>query len=276
MHNKSAEYAPWASLVVGVDQGDGWLRVADGYLPMEVNGVPVLLRRERAGRPTPMPLDFARAAEAEHQVMMPKDPTPAPLSYEVGEWVQFRSKRGDWYPAQITFATNLENTYHVTVRLDDGYTVYPVSYVHASRLRKTKAEKKPVNPDANPLCQKDNCILVRVKTNSSKELFISLSQKVKTEMLMQMACNRLKIGLEECKRRATFTKNGHALDLNTHVHEAGLQDHDMLQMSLTPESAVDQLLNAKLPTPETPAPQALERSDAPSSDSIEDLFKNIA
>jgi len=35
--------APWNSVVRGEDQGDGWLKVADGrYLPMRVNGYPVL------------------------------------------------------------------------------------------------------------------------------------------------------------------------------------------------------------------------------------------
>lgn len=35
--------APWSSVVVGEDQGDGWLKVADGrLLPMNIQGVPVL------------------------------------------------------------------------------------------------------------------------------------------------------------------------------------------------------------------------------------------
>ncbi|CAK9035947.1 unnamed protein product [Durusdinium trenchii] len=35
--------APWNSMVIGEDQGDGWLKVADGrLLPMSMNGVPVL------------------------------------------------------------------------------------------------------------------------------------------------------------------------------------------------------------------------------------------
>jgi len=276
MHNKSAEYAPWASLVVGRDEGDGWLRVADGFLPMEVNGAPVLIKRERLGKPTPMPLDFARAVEKQHQVLMPKDPTPAPLSYDIGEWVQFRSKKGEWYPAQVSGNTNLANTYHVTVRLDDGYTVYPVTYVHASRLKKTSPEKKPVDPDANPLCQKDGCILVRVRTNSSSELFISVSKKVKTENLQRMACNRLKIGLDECQRRTKLHKNGAELDGKAHIHEAGLEDHDIVDMNVVAETAIDQLLNAKMPIAQTATPQSLDRNDEPSADTIEELLKNIA
>jgi len=34
--------APWGSIVIGVDEGDGWLRVGGRYLPIEINGAPVL------------------------------------------------------------------------------------------------------------------------------------------------------------------------------------------------------------------------------------------
>ncbi|CAE7886523.1 pntB, partial [Symbiodinium sp. KB8] len=35
--------AAWGSSVVGTDEGDGWLRVEGrGFLPMFVNGIPVL------------------------------------------------------------------------------------------------------------------------------------------------------------------------------------------------------------------------------------------
>jgi len=35
----------WGSMISGVDEGDGWLRVGDCYLPMEVNGKPVIFRK---------------------------------------------------------------------------------------------------------------------------------------------------------------------------------------------------------------------------------------
>jgi len=40
-----AEYgAPWGCTVQGVEDGDGWLRVGHRYLPMELDGMPVLRR----------------------------------------------------------------------------------------------------------------------------------------------------------------------------------------------------------------------------------------
>lgn len=55
--------APWNSVVRGEDQGDGWLKVADGrYLPMRVNGYPVLKASDSLGSKS---IDETAAAEEE-------------------------------------------------------------------------------------------------------------------------------------------------------------------------------------------------------------------
>merc|ERR1711879_892872 len=38
--------APWGCIVKGVEVGDGWLRVGHRYLPMELEGMPVLHRMD--------------------------------------------------------------------------------------------------------------------------------------------------------------------------------------------------------------------------------------
>lgn len=38
--------APWGTSVVGTDEGDGWVRVGEYYLPMVMNGARVLIRQE--------------------------------------------------------------------------------------------------------------------------------------------------------------------------------------------------------------------------------------
>jgi len=38
-------YKAWGTTVAGVDQGDGWLKVGDQYLPMSINGTQVLTRK---------------------------------------------------------------------------------------------------------------------------------------------------------------------------------------------------------------------------------------
>jgi len=40
--NATTAHPHWGDLVAGADEGDGWLRVADRYLPMEVDGIKVL------------------------------------------------------------------------------------------------------------------------------------------------------------------------------------------------------------------------------------------
>lgn len=44
LDNKSdaKHIAPWGSVVTGVDEKDGWLRVGQHFLPMKLNGVPVV------------------------------------------------------------------------------------------------------------------------------------------------------------------------------------------------------------------------------------------
>jgi len=44
--------AAWGSIVCGIDEGDGWVKVAEKYLPMEVNGKQVLFAKVPLARTT--------------------------------------------------------------------------------------------------------------------------------------------------------------------------------------------------------------------------------
>lgn len=42
--DEDSAVVPWGTTCVGYDAGDGWLKVGDRFLPMEVQGIPVLVR----------------------------------------------------------------------------------------------------------------------------------------------------------------------------------------------------------------------------------------
>eukprot|EP00413_Alexandrium_margalefii_P012819 CAMPEP_0204536216 /NCGR_PEP_ID=MMETSP0661-20131031/14295_1 /ASSEMBLY_ACC=CAM_ASM_000606 /TAXON_ID=109239 /ORGANISM="Alexandrium margalefi, Strain AMGDE01CS-322" /LENGTH=402 /DNA_ID=CAMNT_0051542733 /DNA_START=65 /DNA_END=1273 /DNA_ORIENTATION=+ len=244
--NKSIDYAPWGSLLTGTDEQDGWLRTESGFVPFEVNGVPVLVRKDREeSESVALPAEFARAAERAQQAMQPKDPTPMPLNFVVGERVEFRTKRGDWFPAQVSANAGRHDIYHVVVRADE-YTMYPVSNVHASRLRKISEPAVHV-PQAgeSPMCQKEGCLLIRVRASTGKEMFMHMSKRMRLEMLMKMACNRLKIE-EGCTEQSKFRFHGKSIDPTMHLEESGLADQDVVDMNVviisTTRDPIDRLL----------------------------------
>jgi len=45
----SQDGAPWETIVMGEDTGDGWLKVGDKYLPFESNGVPIMIEATGEG-----------------------------------------------------------------------------------------------------------------------------------------------------------------------------------------------------------------------------------
>jgi hypothetical protein len=55
--------AAWGSVISGVDEGDGWVRVGEKYLPMEVKGKQVLFAKVPLARTTSGTLFFSTSKD---------------------------------------------------------------------------------------------------------------------------------------------------------------------------------------------------------------------
>jgi len=274
MADKGVDYAPWGTLIVGSEEDGGWVKTADGvYLPTMVHGADVLLRKDRdTSGPVTLPISFARAAEERRLAMQPKDIVPEPLDYEVGEKVEMRTKAGEWITAQVVGNASHAHTYNVVAR-PNKYTVYPVSNVHASRLRKTNVPAHVPQPGESPMCQELGCMMIRVRVDmpedaltgdatgknrtglngtahakggangtssnrtsdddfESRVFGLNMPGKMRLEMLMRMACNKLRVEWEKCRDSATLTFNGQAVRPSDRVEELGLSGEDVVDMRL--------------------------------------------
>jgi len=250
MSDKSEEYAPWGSLVVGHDDDDGWVKTSAGYLPYVVHGIQVLERRERAGTNTfPVFERFVEALKANYSTPAPldefKEPEPE-LKFEMGEHGEFRTKGGDFFPMQVTSPGSLPGTYNIAVRPND-YTVYPVTNVDIRRLRKN-LERVPKEGEA-PACRKEGCFIVRVRNEMGREFLLQVSKHGKLDMLMKMVCNRMQINWDTCQTDYVFQNKGEHLNPLTPVRESNLQDQTTVEMVFLKRMA--RLTEDNFPEPET-------------------------
>jgi len=220
LKDSSEAIAPWNTLVVGSDEEDGWLKTSQGYLPMHVKGVPVLSRRER-------PEDSSVAISQEAST---SEPT---LTFEDSEKVQFRTKSGEWYPAEVIAPGKYPNTYSVVVQPVLS-SLFPVSDVHASRLQKTGAPKHNLVLSESLLCQKEGCLMLHLRTEAGREYLVEAAMTMQVEGIMKMACSRVHMAWESCQKQITLTHKGTKLDAAAVTSESGLRDNDVVDMKLAP------------------------------------------
>lgn len=204
VEDKSDEYAPWGTLIIGEDEGDGWVKVSAGYLPFAFRNATVLVKREREGQVT-LPKDpVPWVGEAQHQ-----GPEP---SFEVGDAGEFRSRGGSWYPCRITGEGLQPSTYNLVV-LPDEYSVVPVVGVEVSRLRRV-TPPRPHRPQHFPApdCQGDGgCLRLRVATKQGRQFMVQVSRKSRLDILMKMICTKLEISWESCQTDHSFKFQGKQL-----------------------------------------------------------------
>mmetsp|Transcript_95409 Transcript_95409/g.265129 ORF Transcript_95409/g.265129 Transcript_95409/m.265129 type:complete len:384 (+) Transcript_95409:83-1234(+) len=228
LNDRSEEYVAWGALVVGSDEGDGWVKAASGYLPTNFRGAPVLVRVERQGEL--IMSDRLRQFLAEQEEKKKKAAQPAEV-YAPGEQPEFKTKSGDWKPCRILGLGSHADTYHVVV-FHGPYKVNAVSNVPASHLRRTGPPPHVPREGEAPQCRKVGCLTLRVHSEKAGEQKIEVAKSSKMDMMMRMVCNRQKIDWETCQARAHFAHNGEEISPFTHVSMSGLEDDDVVTMEM--------------------------------------------
>mmetsp|Transcript_33515 Transcript_33515/g.77911 ORF Transcript_33515/g.77911 Transcript_33515/m.77911 type:complete len:382 (-) Transcript_33515:87-1232(-) len=232
LHDKSDQFAPWGSLVVALDNGDGWVKAGSGYLPYMIHGSQVLRPRVRA-EPSIMPLmrRFVGNLQANVSASLPfAAPKKEPPVFAVGEKGSFRTKGGEWYPMQIRGPGSAPGTYNIVMEPTD-HSYFPKDDIPVGRLRKSNRTHDLQEGEA-PLCKRGGCVTVRVKSPKGQEFQVQVAKIGKLDMMMRVACNRLKMPWDECKKRVGFRSRGLSMDSSMQVSESGLENQTLVEMWL--------------------------------------------
>jgi len=245
MANSTTEYAPWGTLVVGSDEGDGWLKVSRGYLPMEIQGVPVLKERGRDASQSVAPpqafMDWYQAREEAREEARSKakkaPPPPLKLTYRAFETVKFTNSDGELLWAKVLTRGWHPNTYNLLV-LPGQPGQYFVGDIPAEQLQKDHhhlPKHAPVDGES-PLCQKQGCVELHMRTESGKERTVHAGLLVTMESLARQACAMLQLPWEACQQRVTLLRKGYALSLSMRTFDVGFKDGDIVDVELAPEA----------------------------------------
>lgn len=232
VNDKSEEFAPWGTLVVGSNEGDGWVKTSMGYLPILFRGYRVLVRTERTEEAiTPARMkSHVPAPAAAANASGPTEPPRPVANFTAGEKAEFRTKTGVWLPCHVLVAGRLPNTYTVIV----NPTQHPaaVNDVPANLLRKVwqVAQNSTIPGHCGSGCMK-----LHVATKQGREFLVTVSKTNRLDMMMQMVCNRLKIDWDTCQAQQRFTHNGATLQPWTHLSLSGLHDDDRILMEEKPQ-----------------------------------------
>mmetsp|Transcript_98142 Transcript_98142/g.179824 ORF Transcript_98142/g.179824 Transcript_98142/m.179824 type:complete len:899 (+) Transcript_98142:62-2758(+) len=76
--SKTGQLAKWGYSVTGIDEGYGWLRVGDTYLPMMVDGCTVLIKVDKPTSTTPPAYSLPEPPLPSASTQPPPAPVPAP------------------------------------------------------------------------------------------------------------------------------------------------------------------------------------------------------
>lgn len=239
---QKTSYAPFDSLVVGSDEGDGWLKVSQGYLPMKVDDKTVLSERPRKERPAPFSVEardwYIKEEEQRRLAAYAKEakkPLP-PQQYAKNEQVGFRNEHGGWATAQVLGHGLLPNTYNLLVGPSNSqrYLQFTVPYF---RMQKTGPPAHTPVEGEPKICQKQGCIVLKLRMESGKEYKVKAVQGLRIAILMRAACARLGEAWESCQTRISLSHDGRTLSPSWRTYEAGLTKDSVVDAKLAPETA---------------------------------------
>jgi len=236
MADTSTDYAPWGTLVVGSDEGDGWLKVSRGYLPLALQGAPVLAKRGRDTSKSVAPpqafVDWYQAREEEKRKAKKPPPPPLKLTYRAFETVKFTNSDGQLFPAKVITRGWRPDSYNLLV-LPGQPGQYFVSEIPAEQLQKDHRLRKhdPVDGES-PLCQKQGCVALRMRTASGTERTVHAGMLVSMESLAKQACAMLQLPWESCQREVTLVRKGYALSPSMRTFDVGFKDGDVVDIEV--------------------------------------------
>eukprot|EP00416_Gambierdiscus_australes_P035519 CAMPEP_0171096356 /NCGR_PEP_ID=MMETSP0766_2-20121228/44412_1 /TAXON_ID=439317 /ORGANISM="Gambierdiscus australes, Strain CAWD 149" /LENGTH=300 /DNA_ID=CAMNT_0011555321 /DNA_START=17 /DNA_END=919 /DNA_ORIENTATION=- len=175
MRNSSDHYIEWGSLLEGADQGDGWVKVGQFYLPTEIEGVKVLVATAKSLK----------------------------VWYEPTE---MRAADGSWVPCNIRGWGSKENTYDITLR-PPGLSAYNASNVAAEKLRKVVRVREflPATLPQRAHAAEDS-ISLRLQDPEGSQTVVKVSCRSTLRAMMRTACEHLQISRQACLSSVRFMR----------------------------------------------------------------------
>merc|ERR1719323_101248 len=208
---------------------------------MKLQGESVLSERQRAGESKiskELRDWYVKEEEARRKAALASlalQPPP-PQHFVDSEQVSIKTKDSTWRRAQVASRGLFPDTYNVLV--GPSHSIQSIELgVPSSRLQKAGMPKHTPVKGETPLCQKQGCMMLRLKAESGKEFQLRAVMGLRIAVLMKAACARLHEPWARCQTRIILSHGGRMLSPSWRTYEAGLENEAVVNLKMAPETA---------------------------------------